>query len=67
MAGAIRRMLDQIVKERSKGNAIIATSTVTKLIVKGLDPARFSATSPDDPATLEKVRSVAREMNVALS
>lgn len=66
MSGEIRRLLDRIIAERSKGDRIAANITVTKLVLKGLDPERYTPTSPDDPATLERVRAVARDMGVQL-
>jgi hypothetical protein len=66
MAGQIRRLLDTIIVKRSKGNPTIALTTKTKLIFKGFDPDSFSGTSPDDPATIEKIKAIAAELGVSL-
>jgi hypothetical protein len=66
MAGEIKRMIDSIIDQRAKGNATVALATKTKLIFKGLNPDRFSGTSPDDPAILDKVRAAAAELGVQL-
>jgi hypothetical protein len=66
MAGDIKRTLDSIIEQRARGSATIALSTKTKLILKGLNPDRFTLTSPDDPAILSKVRAAAAELGVAL-
>jgi hypothetical protein len=66
MAGAVRKMLDTIVEQRSKGSELLAGTTRTKLILKGLNPDKFSASSPDDPALVARVREVAAELNVHL-
>ena len=66
MAGQVRAMIDQIVEQWSKGNSVLATTTLTKLILKGLDPARFDANSPDDPIVIARVREAAAELNVTL-
>ncbi len=41
-------------------------TTKTKLILKGFDPDRFSANSPDDPVVMAQVRAVATELGVLL-
>jgi hypothetical protein len=66
MAGQVKVMIDRIIQERSKGDALLASTTQTKLILKGFDPARYDATSPDDPMILARLRQVAAELNVTL-
>jgi hypothetical protein len=66
MAGQVRVMIDQIVEQRSKGNSVLATTTLTKLILKGFDPARYDANSPDDPNVIARLRELAAELNVTL-
>jgi hypothetical protein len=66
MAGQIHKMLEQIIAERSRGNATIAITTRTKLMLKGIDADKYNAMSPDDPATIARVRQVATELNVSL-
>jgi len=67
MAGQIKRLLDQIIAERSRGDETIALLTKTKLTLKGLNPDRFTHGSPDDPSTIEKVRQAAASLNVRLA
>lgn len=66
MPGNIKLMLDRIVEKRGKGNKTVIGITVTKLILKGVDPEKFSATSPDDPAVISRVRAIASELGVSL-
>ena len=66
MSGQIRRMLDTIIKKRSKGNTTVAMTTKAKLILKGFNPDSFSYGSPDDPEMLAKVRQMAAELGVTL-
>ena len=66
MAGKIKKMLDQIVEVRSQGDRTLVLSTRTKLILKGLNPDTFSATSPDDPVVMVKVRKAAFDLGVTL-
>ena len=66
MAGQIKRMLERIVDERGKGNDVLRMLTRAKLILKGFDPDRYTLTSPEDPATVARVKQVARELGVML-
>jgi hypothetical protein len=58
-------MLDNIIQQRAKGNTAIALTTKTKLILKGVNPDRFSSTSEDDPQILAKVRVIAAELGAS--
>ena len=64
MAGQIKSMMDHIIKERGKGSVILESTTHTKLILKGFDPGKYDASSPDDPAVIARLRQVAAELNV---
>jgi hypothetical protein len=66
MSGQVRSMIDQIIDQRSRGNAVLATTTRTKLILKGLDPAAHDASSPDDPMLVARLRDLAAELSVTL-
>jgi hypothetical protein len=66
MAGQINRMLQRLITTRAKGDAILEMTTTTKLVLKGLDPRKYTDSSPDDPKVLELVRQVAKDMNVVL-
>jgi hypothetical protein len=66
MAGQIKKMLDAIILERSKGSPVVAVTTKTKIVLKGIDPDAYTVTSADDPRTIEKVRGIARELGVTL-
>ena len=59
-------MIDTIITQRSKGNSTIALTTRTKLVLKGVNPDRFSATSADDPAVIAKLQTIAGELGVRL-
>jgi hypothetical protein len=66
MSGQIKRLVDFIVKERSKGDPLVADTTRVRLLLKGVDPARFTAESNDDPATLDRVRKAAIDFGIKL-
>lgn len=66
MPGKIKAVITAIIDQRAKGDAAIAKLTATKLILKGIDPDRFDASSPDDPVVLEKLASLAKDLGVAI-
>ncbi len=66
MAGKIKTMIDTIIDQRAKGNAAIASTTRTKLLLKGIQVDQFTASSADDPVIMDKLQSIAKEMNISL-
>ena len=62
MAGKIKRMIERIFAERSKGDELLARVITTKLILKGIDPAKFSDKSDDDPQIIEKLEKMLRDL-----
>lgn len=66
MAGQIKTIIDKIIDQRSKGNVTLANTTRTKLILKGIDPGKFSSGSPDDPAIIARLQTLAIELSVTL-
>ena len=66
LPGQIKRMLDCIIEQRSKGNRTIATTTRTKLVLKGVNPDQFTANSADDTAIIAKVQAIAVEFGLTV-
>jgi hypothetical protein len=66
MAGQIKQLIDTIIQQRAQGNTVLAKTTKTKLVLKGIDPDHFDGTSPDDPAIIARVRAIAAELKVSL-
>lgn len=66
MAGTVKRVLDAIIAARGKGSPLLADATRAKLILKGMNPARFTESTPDDPATVARARAIAAEFGVRL-
>ncbi len=66
MAGQIAKMINSIIEQRAKGNDTIATITKAKLILKGIDPGKFDASSPDDPEIITKLKNLALDLNVTI-
>ncbi|MFY9398739.1 MAG: hypothetical protein WAR22_10290 [Desulfomonilia bacterium] len=64
MAGRIRKMIDEIIEKRSKGNQLIMGSIKTKLTLKGIKPDAYDMNSPDDPVIINKLREIAKEFGI---
>jgi hypothetical protein len=66
VTGTVKSMLETIISVRGKTNPTFVEATRAKLILKGLNPARFTASTPDDPQLVARVRAVAAEFGVNL-
>ncbi|MDU0460379.1 MAG: hypothetical protein RW306_16750 [Geobacteraceae bacterium] len=62
MAGKIKQMIDTIITQRSKGNTMLIGVVKTKLMLKGIDPSKFTAQSPDDSAIIAKLEAISKEL-----
>jgi hypothetical protein len=67
MTGTVKKVIDQIIAVRSKGAPTLVQTTKTKLILKGLNPERFTLLTPDDPALVAKAYAAAREMGIEIN
>ena len=61
MPGKVKRMIDSILEQRSRGDPILHKTTRTKLMLKGINPDKFTLKSEDDPAIIEKLNNIIRE------
>jgi len=59
-------MIDSLLEQRSKGSPTVLMTTKTKLILKGLNPDKFTSTSPDDADVMARVRAVAAELGIVV-
>jgi uncharacterized Fe-S cluster-containing radical SAM superfamily protein len=66
MAGEIKRMIDKIIVSRSSGSELVAKTIKTRLSIKGINPDKYTFDSPDDPAVVNKLREIAKEMGMVL-
>ena len=58
MAGEVKRLIDELIRIRSKGKPSLEPFVRVHLMLNGIDPDRFTADSPSDPAleqTLQKM------------
>lgn len=66
MAGQIKEMLNTIIRQCAQGDPFVASLTKTKLTLKGINPDRYDGTTPDDAATIAKLKAIAKEMGIAI-
>ena len=66
MAGQAYTMIQSIITQKSKGNAVIANSIRTKMYLKGIAVDKYTPSSPDDQEIIKKIREIAKEFGVAV-
>ena len=64
MNGKAKQLIDAIIAQRSGGNQTLMITTRTKIMLKGVNPERFLATTPDDPVIIDKLRRIGQELGV---
>ncbi len=64
MQGKIKRMIDTIIEQSAKGNSIIAGTIKIKLILKGINPNKFTYQSDDNPLIINKLEKFAGDLGV---
>ena len=64
--GNTRMILDCIITQRAGGDPAVAKSMRAKLVLKGIDPDRYSYDTPDDPQVLERVKDLANAYGIAI-
>ena len=62
MAGKIKQMIDTVINQRAKDNAMLVGIIRTKLMLKGIDPSKFTPQSDDDPVVIGKLETLIREL-----
>lgn len=62
MAGKIKTMIDSIIAQRAKGNPMLEGVIRTKLMLKGIDPKKYTLQSEDDPTVIAKLEAVAKDL-----
>jgi hypothetical protein len=66
MVGKIKKLIDTLIERRSQGNPSIASTTRTKLLLKGIDSNKYTEKSDDDPEVIASVMQIADEMGINL-
>ncbi len=58
MAGRVKRLIDELIELRSAGNPGVAHFMRAHLMLNGIDPSRYSATSPDDASKERRLQEM---------
>ena len=66
MAGKVKELIDRLIELRTKGDRGLVAPVKIKLIMKGVDPDLFDANSADNPAVIQRVITIAKEMGYDL-
>jgi hypothetical protein len=64
MAGKIKEMIDSIINQRVQGNPMLQKVIKTKLILKGINPGKFTMDSPDDPVVIGKLENLIKDLKL---
>jgi hypothetical protein len=62
MAGRIKQLIDHIISQRAQNNPMLERVIKTKLILKGINPAKYTLQSTDDPVIIEKLEKMINEL-----
>lgn len=62
MAGKIKEMIDFVLKQRAAGNSMLEKIIKTKMILKGINPSKFTLESEDDPDILQQLEGMSMEL-----
>jgi hypothetical protein len=66
MTGQVHAAIQKIISARGKGNSVLEGGTKTRLLLKGIDPSKWTPTSLDDDAMLSKVKQAATDLGVSI-
>ncbi len=62
MAGKIKEMIDFVLKQRAAGNPMLEKIIKTKMILKGINPGKFTPESEDNPEILQQLEGMSMEL-----
>jgi hypothetical protein len=67
MAGQIKRMIDEIIDQKAKGDHALEYLMQAKLALKGVNSKKYDERSDDDPVILDRLRLVAKDFGVTIN
>lgn len=65
--GKTKKIIDRIIAVRSGGDPSIENNIKTKLVLKGINPNKYSGNTVDDPKTIAQLRKMANAMGVDIT
>jgi hypothetical protein len=61
VAGKIKQLIDELIRLRTRSNVKAEPFVRVHLVLNGIDPDVYSATSPDDPEKIRVLRDMIRD------
>ena len=61
MAGKIKMMIESIMEQRAKDNTMLQGVIRTKLMLKGIDPRKYTLQSDDDPVIISRLELLVKD------
>jgi hypothetical protein len=66
MTGRIKEMINRIAEQRCQGINAVRATTIVKITLKGVNASQYDENSPDDPEVIARLKTIAKELGVAL-
>ena len=60
--GNIKKVIEAIIVRKGKGDPLIVINIRKKLVFKGINPAKYTYETIDDPVVLRKLMELARDL-----
>ena len=60
--GNIKKVIEAIIVRKGKGDPLIVINIRKKLVFKGINPAKYTCETIDDPVVLRKLMELARDL-----
>lgn len=62
MAGQIKAMINTIIQQRAQGDKALEHLVLARIMLKGINPDKYTETTEDDPVILSQLENMIREM-----
>ena len=62
-----KKLIDELIEKRSKGQEFLKLSTQMKLLMKGIDTRKITDDTPDNEVTIKKIHEIAAELKITLN
>jgi len=62
--GNVKKIIDAIIVRKGKGEPLLIINIKKKLVLKGINPAKYSYETIDDPVALLKLKELINELGV---
>ncbi len=64
--GRTKKLIDEFIEKRAKGDNFLVISTKFKLLLKGINADEITDDTPDDPEIIEKIIKLAEILEISL-